>query len=313
MDPELYFAIDRMVAEMQSSDPRFFFGIVHLVLYNVTMRVRHCCRSVLTRLGSALLTGVCLRGKKRGGWEWRCPRYSPSGVDMGGILWRAYQGHMERRELPRALVGAFVHPDGDVPVEYDDVLNGCRTFLDQAFGAEVARQWTTYSARRAIPTVMDLLEFSDQKKSAAGHWPDARSNMPVRYSGARVATATVARAEAMEAIADVKRQVDAKLTWDVLAGARHLVDWRGVQMRSSRLVAEDVLVQATPADKLTELVPAAPAFDLSAMTMAMAPTVSPVRAPGSGVDESPEVGALPLLMTPGRESSASPGLASRDH
>ena len=115
MDPEIFFAIGQALSKISQSDPKFFYGVIHLLLYCVCMRVRHCCRSVLTRLGSNLLTGVCLRGKKRGGWEWRCPRYSPAGLDVGGIVWKSYQEYAKQQRLTSALVGAFVHPVGGGP------------------------------------------------------------------------------------------------------------------------------------------------------------------------------------------------------
>ena len=295
MDPELFFAVDQHLARMGADDPLYFYGVIHILLYCVCMRVRHCCRSVLTKLGSKLLTGVCIKGKRQPGWEWRVPRYAPSGLDVGGIIWGSYQQYCASEGLTEALVGAFVHPVGGVPLEYDDVLAGCRSFLQEAAGPAAAKTWTTYSSRRAIPTIMDLLEFPDPKRRAAGNWPDAKTNMPVRYSGARVATAAMARAEAIESIITAKRRVPGKLTWDALAGAKHSIDWRVVQKKAAAIVAENEVISVTPTGLLAGIIPEAPAFDLSQVSTASRPKVG-VAPRRTGAD--PVAALLPIAAGP---------------
>ena len=60
-------------------------------LWMACLRERHLQRSILTKLGSVFLWGVCTRGKNKPGFHWGMPRYSPIGEDLGGQLWYAWK------------------------------------------------------------------------------------------------------------------------------------------------------------------------------------------------------------------------------
>ena len=72
---------------------------------------------------------------------------------------------------------------------------------------DMPRLWSTYSARRALPTAMMDLDFDPRKADAAGNWAAAESTMNVRYSASQVAAATLARAEGVLALVQAKRIV----------------------------------------------------------------------------------------------------------
>ena len=265
-DPEIFLVSDQALAEMSVDDPLYVFGIANLVLYQATMRCRHCIRSVIQSLGSRLITFACLYGKKRGGWTWQLPRYTPAGVDLGGYLWERYVARVELGG--KAPVGIISNPEVPGAIEYVAILAGCRTFLREAAGLEDANQWTTYSARKAIPTILDILEAPDHTRRAAGHWADEETSMPVRYSAARMATSTLARAEAIRAIEVVSARVRGKLSWEALEGARHSFDMAKVKKTVAKLVSDNVQVAGLSASQLAGVAPEAPRFNLSRMARA---------------------------------------------
>ena len=262
LDPEVFFLVDQKVASMDADDPLRFFGLVHLLLYQSAMRVRHCVRSILRVLGTRLVYATCMRGKKRPGWEWHFPRYTPAGVDLGGELWQAYQ--LRVAGATTAPEGMFVSPLTSAPLDYPDIMMGCRSFLSEALsmGNTNVKLWTSYSARRALPSIMMALEFPDEKCSAAGHWLSKAGEMIVHYSATRATKSTVARLEAIGAICAAQHHAQGQLTWETLEAARHFVPWDKVRRTASQTVADNTIVEEMAAKLLKGVVQVA-RFDLS--------------------------------------------------
>ena len=301
-DPEIFLVCDQVLADMDSSHEQYVFGIAHVVLYQATMRCRHCIRSVIQSLGSHLITFACLYGKKRGGWTWQLPRYTPSGVDLGAYLWAGYAARAAGE--PKAPVGIFSDPGSPGPLEYVEIMKGCREFLTSMVGLADSQRWTTYSARKAIPTILDILEAPDHTRKAAGHWADEDSCMPVRYSAARMATSTIARAEAIKAIVVARSHVPNKLSWEALEGAKHSFDYPVVKKAAARLVADNVQVAALSASQLVGVAPEAPRFNLARMARALRPGL-----PAGAARRPSMVGVQSLCAVP--ESSRIEGNSAR--
>ena len=55
------------------------------------LRERHVQRSVLTKLGTHFLWGICTRGKNKPGFAWGAPRFTPTGDDLGCKVWAAWK------------------------------------------------------------------------------------------------------------------------------------------------------------------------------------------------------------------------------
>ena len=54
------------------------------------LRMKHWQLSLLLRLSTRFLWGVCLKGKSGAAFFWAMPRLSPLDVDIGGALWRSW-------------------------------------------------------------------------------------------------------------------------------------------------------------------------------------------------------------------------------
>ena len=293
-DPEIFFAVDRQVREMLTSDPEYVYGIAHLVMYQVCMRCRHLCRSILKTLGTDLLTGVCLWGKKTAGWTWQIPRYSPEGVDVGGYLWTHYAPRLRPGE--KAPVGVFTTSSGHAPLDYPEILEGCRRFLRNRVELPDSEVWTTYSSRRATPTIADILEMSAHQRRAIGHWGNQNSDMPTCYSGARVATSTMARVEAIQMVVGAQVLTTGPMSWEALEGVRHELDPRAAKREASRLVSQDTVIHSLPQEMLGGVAPEAKRFNVSRMARGLIPGRNPAaRERGLTVRRPP---ATPPVVEP---------------
>ena len=43
------------------------------------------------KLTANFLYGVCWKGKGKPGYRWACPRYGPTGADVGSCVWESWQ------------------------------------------------------------------------------------------------------------------------------------------------------------------------------------------------------------------------------
>ena len=256
---------------MDPQHPLRHYGLVHLVLYQAVMRPRHTIRSVMRLLGSHVVTATCLRGKRRPWFEWTFPRYSPAGTDVGGVVWRAYMSRLpEAKEAP---VGVFSNAEFQSPLEYTDIMTGCRAFLPEVvdMSPENTALWSTYSARRALPSAKMTLQFDEEQKNAAGHWLNAKGRMSVLYSATRAAASTTARLTALEALWAAKRHAKGPLTWETLEVCRHQLNWPELTLQVASMLSANVVVESMSQSMLAD-VGQSKRFDLSGVPPALKPS-----------------------------------------
>jgi len=250
-DPEVFFLVEEETAKMGEDDEEKVYGFAHLVLYQTVMRPRHLIRSSLLELGTTLVKAVLWWGKGVPGHTWYLPRYSPAGIDVGGSLWKQWLARCQgAKKLPK---GIFHEKCSGAPLEYAEVLGGCRRFLAERLGMVNAMEWTTYSNRRALPTAMMYMEVSQEKTEAAGGWVSRGTNMPVRYSAAKLATSMLARAEVMDKNVQVKARSEGHLTWEMFQYQQNFVDVGKAKRRAAKMLADNRVVERAPKELVKDL------------------------------------------------------------
>jgi len=113
--------------------------------------------------------------------------------------------------------------------------------------------WTTYSNRRALPTAMMYMEVSQEKTEAAGGWVSRGTNMPVRYSAAKLATSMLARAEVMDKIVQVKARSEGHFTWEMFQYQQNFVDVGKAKRRAAKMLADNRVVERAPKELVKDL------------------------------------------------------------
>ena len=95
-----------------------------------------------------------------------------------------------------------------------------RSLLDEYSEGIRSELFVSYSVRRGLPTLADVVEASDNDKLAIGDWQEMKGKnpLPVRYSAERQRTAEVAKLRLIllaQAAAMVKP--DVPLSWAEIA------------------------------------------------------------------------------------------------
>ena len=86
-DPEVHIHLDHLLSRLTDIDPtRIVVAIIQLLWMSV-LRFQHMQRSMPVRLTAHFLYGVCWKGKSIPGYRWACPRYGPTGADVGSCVW----------------------------------------------------------------------------------------------------------------------------------------------------------------------------------------------------------------------------------
>ncbi len=114
------------------------------------IRERHLQRSVLAKLGTGSLWGVCTQGKKKPGFAWGMLRYSATGIDIGHLVWEASIATARTAKGP--IHYAIAEEDGR-RVTPGSVANTVRYLLDK-YGIKNPEIFTVRGLRRAQPTIL---------------------------------------------------------------------------------------------------------------------------------------------------------------
>ena len=227
-------------------------GTVHLLmraclrLAAAVVRFKHSGISRRLVIGNRLILFECKRGKRvsqgqRPPFKWALPRSLIPGQDMVGPLLTVYL------ELERALGSevSFVVPDvactlgknsalhNDVsflpaPMDYGrwvKVLRAIAAFLQ--LPAELATElWSTYTFRRLLPTIADILGLHEGHRSQLGEWTEqvrsdnsskavaAQPLMCHRYADCKVTTAGETKLLVASAISYASKLRPVPRTWE---------------------------------------------------------------------------------------------------
>ena len=226
----------------QSSEgPTQLLVSVWLVMLLGLVRFAHLQRSSVTEPGASF-SGVASVGKIRVRGVRRPVEWVASCLGLSGSLRACFhalflhQGQDDR--------GAFLLPDlledsrgmltlGSGPMSLTRFHALSRSlFASQVFGwaPVVVQHVTSYSARRVLPSVADMLCLSSSDRVSLGGWSASGSSlssasstakrlrMPLRYSGVRAGAALVVRCYIVSVLTQVaKNGVWPDLAWDDIA------------------------------------------------------------------------------------------------
>ena len=181
-DPEVHVQLDRVFCQLGSTDPaRILIAVIQLLWMSV-LRFQHMQRSVPVKLTTEFLYGICWKGKGEPAYRWACPRYGPTGEDICGCVWNAWQ------QLSR---GRTVAPFGllyenGVPFSLANFHTASRSILKEHLGMHDTDMFSSYSLRRSMPTLAGMSGTHPDDADALGDWTAARDGkMRIRYADSR--------------------------------------------------------------------------------------------------------------------------------
>ena len=90
-DPEVHTQLDNLLGRLHPEDLATLIVATIQLLWLSVMRIQHMQRGVPVKLTLHFFYVVCWKGKNKPGYRWACPRYGPTGTDIGGIVWNNWQ------------------------------------------------------------------------------------------------------------------------------------------------------------------------------------------------------------------------------
>lgn len=176
------------------------------------MRFAHLQRSKVLEIGEDFILGRASVGKSRRGgvrrpFRWAAPRFSLRGVDLGAVLRRLLEA-AGPQEADRECILLDFGPPGAPFAKV--VSTGCRPMPLGRFHSlsrqllqlppaslelQSAAKVSSYTGRRLLPTLSDILRFSTDERLKIGGWGKAEevervsSTMPDVYSHNRLEVA----------------------------------------------------------------------------------------------------------------------------
>ena len=174
--------LDHVFRQLGGSDPaRVIIAIIQLLWVSV-LRFQHMQRSVPVGLTSELLYGICWKGKGKPAYRWACPRYGPTGEDICGCVWDAWQQLSKGRQV--APFG-LLYGNG-VPFSLANFHTASRAILREHLGMLDTDMFSSYSLRRSMPTLAVMNGTHPDDADALGDWTSAKDNtMRIRYADSR--------------------------------------------------------------------------------------------------------------------------------
>ena len=131
-DPEVHVHLDRVFSQLPDTDPAKIVVAVVQLLWMSVLRFQHMQRSMPIKITANFIFGVCWKGKGKPGYRWACPRFGPSGADVGMFVWQQWQNLARRSaEAPYGLLY-----DGPNPFSLADFHTASRAVLQQHLGMQ---------------------------------------------------------------------------------------------------------------------------------------------------------------------------------
>ena len=305
-DPEVHLHLDRLFAQLPPADPARVVIAAIQVLWMGVLRFQHMQRSVPVRLTTSFLHGVCWKGKGKPGYRWACPRYGPTGADICGFLWDAWQRvAASSPETPFGLLR-----DSGKLFSLSDFHVASRSILREHLGMTDTDIFSSYSLRRSMPTLAEMGGIHPDDADALGDWTSAKdSKMRIRYADSREERSATVKLTHVLLVRQMASS-EVALSW---VACRHLlasVDNKAIAMQAAQLMASDSNQEETQSRFLGALGRAKRKFNIEALSrhasrLAHAPPVLPV------VPEQPALQAEPSAQIGSAHVPDSTGAARR--
>ena len=187
-DPEVHLHLDRLLPQLSDIDPAMIVIAVIQLLWMSVLRFQHMQRSMPVELTANFLYGVCWKGKGKPGYRWACPRYGPTGADVGSCIWKSCQ--KLAKIAPNPLFGLLC--ENTVPFSLANFRTASRAVLREYFGMQPADIFSSFSLRRSMPTLVETSGTHPDDADALGDWISAKnSRMRIRYVGSRSSSSRI--------------------------------------------------------------------------------------------------------------------------
>jgi len=249
-DPEilLMFEEEAELANFLPSERRPQLDFARM-MWLACLRERHVQRSILVKLGTSFLWGVCPRGKSKPGFVWGMPRFTTSDADLGAEIWYRWKGASVNADS--ALQFACVDLEG-LPVRAGDAADTVRFLLSKR-GVRNPELFTMRGLRRVQPTMLGQRSAPEDEKVAVGDWQQCiqRSGagiatMPVLYDGDKVRTAAFTKFIQVETVRRVITNDPRKLDWRTFRARMKELDMDQVYQAAEDALENDAVVDEIP-------------------------------------------------------------------
>ena len=262
-DPEIQLQLEQAYIELPKKDPRASAVLGALLIYMAHLRFRHVQRSVLTRLCGATLYGACTRGKGRPGFRWSMPRFGPGGLDVGLMIWESWH-RVSSSGVKRYLI--FEEEQGGAlsMAEFHRLI---RAVLGHNCGIDNAQEYTSYSSRRAMPTLALMRGATEEETAAMGEWQTKKkASMPVRYAeeAERQAASAMAKLLQVELVRRAAKR-SRPLSWEAMRLALGKISVESVRLQVNEEFCKDYDVDRVPEDLISSMVKPVRRFKLAGL------------------------------------------------
>ena len=260
-DPELHIRLDTLFSRLSEADPTRIVVAGIQILWMSVLRFQHMQRSIPVRLTKYFLYAVCWKGKGKPGYRWACPRYGPTGADIGKYLWDKWS------ELSG---GADATPFGllysnKIPLSLSQFHTATRAILSTSIGMQDVSDFSSYSLRRSMPTLAEMSGSHPDDADALGDWTSAKSSkMRVRYADSREDRAAVTKLVHMLLVRQMAQNHSA-LSWEACRLLLCTLDVPTIVSQANRMMATDTVEQETPRHRLGEFASRKRKFDVAAL------------------------------------------------
>ena len=201
-DPEIAIRKNEALVRLDADDVLCLPGSVAQAIWCSGIRFRHIQRSVLTRLTTRSLEGVCIRGKHSPGFPWIIPRFGPGGFDVGLAIWTKWQTRAIHAK--GQIMGLCFDESSGELLSHSAFQTAVRSLLQFQVGLEDAALWTSYSSRKSGATLGEQRNATETEMDHLNGWNLSR--MPTRYAGDKNNSAKLTRHLHLQLVAEARLQ-----------------------------------------------------------------------------------------------------------
>ena len=252
VEPPMMARLEAAIIEQHRLGNENWRRLLGSLVANGCLRYRRISLSTPTKLKLTLssIYAHCARGKQTHNRKaWVAPARFENGFSWAEFWMKDYTS------LPydASLKSGFCFEDNGQPYTISEVQQGARDIFSGLVGPLDAL--TTYSFRRVLPTVANMLNFTGPERLALGDWTDKDTGaaaMPSHYASAKPAQAVKSKHRAYNAV----KLLESYERWEMAPyGALEQVDVLAKQ-RTNKAVGQDstaVLWEIPPdAEKLSQ-------------------------------------------------------------
>ena len=262
-DPEVHIQLDHLLNRLPEGDPAILIVATIQILWLSVLRFQHLQRSVPVKLTKNFFHAVCWKGKNKPGYRWACPRYGPTGTDIGGVVWRNWQ--QTAKGLQEPPFGLMYEKTG-AAFTLQNFNVASRAVLQEHLGMQETDMFSSRSLRRSMPTLAEMRNTHPDDADALGDWTASKdSKMRIRYADSRDERAALVKAEHMLVVRHMMK-FQQGIDWSTCRHLLPMINKAEVSAQANEMLAIDPVVEETPKHFLRDLVKPKRKFNIAAIT-----------------------------------------------